>query len=292
MLALTVLLLVQDPAEFRFPLEPLSPPTAAMGNAGAALEQDAEANLNPAGLLGAPRLSLYRYEGYDDYDGFVVASHLVVAGVAIGMGFRHFDYGTLIEDDLGGDLGDLTASEQAYSLKAATRIARGVSLGASVAHLSEDYFGSVTSATVASLGGLVAYSRRGAFGVALRNLGASATNRDFGTRYPLPTRLRAGLSHELPLGATTLLVASDVEVPLRDRVGADVHLGMDWTPIPFLHVRSGIESLANLDVPGERWTRWAAGVGVTIGRADLGLGARFGGADGPDELFFGVDAFR
>lgn len=249
--------------------------------------------MNPALLAGAPRLSLYRYQGYADYDGFVVAGHVEARDrIALGIGFRHFDYGTIIEDDLGSDVDDLGASEQAFSLMAAARVSPRLSLGASVAYLNVDYFGSVTSATVMSVGALVSYSRRGTIGVALRSIGAAARNKDFGTRYPTPSRGRVGIAQGVLLGGRILVLAADAEVRLRDQAAPNFHAGAEWTPMPFLAVRSGIESLGNPDVSNDRQMRWSAGVGITIARVELGLGARFGGENGADELFFGVDAFR
>jgi hypothetical protein len=287
------LLVVQAPAsEFRFPTEPIGPAVVALGNTGVASRSDAEAVLNPASLAGAHRLSLHRFDGYEGYNGFVLAGGLHLTKLlAAGLAFRHFDYGKLIQDDLGPGTQDLDASEQAFTLTTAASLGRRVSLGASVTHLAADYFGSVTSATVFSLGGIVSYSDQGHIGLSVRSIGSQATNGDAGTRYPVPTRLRGGASQRFTLGARPLLLALDAEIRPRQRAEPSIHGGVEWKPLPLLAVRAGYENLANSDVPGERIGRWAAGFGVQIGPAALGLTARFGGLEGGDELFVGLDAF-
>ena len=296
LLSLTVPLLVlavQAPvSEFRFPTEPIAPAAVGLGNTGVARPSDAEAALNPASLAGAHRLSLHRYDGYAGYNGFVLAGGMqLVEPVSVGLAFRHFDYGQLIEDDLGPGTQELDASEQAFTLTTAVALGRETRLGAAVTHMSADYFGSVTSATVLSLGGILAYSSRGRLGLSVRSLGGDATNADAGTHYPVPTRLRLGAAQGFTVGGKPLTLALDTEVSPKRRAEPTFHGGAEWKPLPPLALRAGYENLANSDVAGDRIRRWSAGVGVEIGPAVLGLAARFGGEEGSDELFIGLDAF-
>lgn len=164
-------------------------------------------------------------------------------------------------------------------------------MGAAVSHLIADYFGSIASATVFSLGGIVSYAEQGRVGLAIRSIGGSATNADAGTRYVVPTRLRLGASQCFRVATEAFTVAADAEVGLRRHADPDFHLGTEWRPLTPLALRAGSESLANPDVAGERVGRWSAGVGFQIGPAALGIAARFGGAEGAEELFLGLDAF-
>jgi hypothetical protein len=288
-----ILQTVQGPlSEFRFPTEPIAPAVVALGNAGVARPSDAEAALNPASLVGAHRLSLHRYDGFAGYNGFVLAGGIHLSKpLSVGLAFRHFDYGQLIEDDLGPGTQDLDASEQAFTLTSAASLARRVRVGAAVTYLSADYFGSVTSATVLSVGGIVSYARGGQLGVAFRSLGSDATNADAATRYPVPTRIRVGAIQEFTVARRPLTLAFDTEIRPKRRADPSFHSGAEWKPLPPLAVRAGYENLANSDVAGERIGRWSAGFGVQIGPAMLGLAARFGGREGSDELFVGLDAF-
>jgi hypothetical protein len=285
--------LIQAPvSELRFPTEPIGPAVVALGNSGVASSSDAEAALNPASLAGAHRLSLHRFEGYAGYNGIVLAGGLRISKpLTLGLALRHFDYGKLIEDDLGPGTQDLDAYEQAFTLTTAASLSGRLRLGAAVTHLGADYFGSVTSATVFSFGGIISYSRRGHLGVALRSLGGQATNDDAGTRYPVPTRVRLGAAQQIELAARPLTLAFDAEIRPRRRTDPTFHGGAKWKPVPPVTLRAGYESLVNLDVPGDRIGRWSAGVGVQIGPAVLGIAARFGGTEGGDELFLGLDAF-
>lgn len=293
LLVVTTRGLLAQGTEFRFPTEPIAPQTVALGGAGVAESGDAEAVLNPASLLGSPKLGVHRFDGYAGYNGFGAAGHLRLGSrVALGLSFRHFDYGTLVEDNLGGGVDDLDAREEAYALGAAAKITAGIWVGATVAHLSADYFGSVTSANVASLGAIAAYARRGHLGLALRTLGRDATNSDDpGIRYPVPSRLRIGIAQGMNLGAHDLKLLLDGEIGLHHQTNLSLHGGAEWRPLPRLAIRAGLESAANPDVDGERDTRYSAGVGVRVGPADLALGARFGSVEGANELFIGVDAF-
>jgi hypothetical protein len=279
--------------EFRFPTDAIAPQTVAVGGAGVAESRDAEAVLNPASLLGVPRLGLHRFDGYAGYNGFGAAGHVRLGSrFAVGLSFRHFDYGTLIEDDLGPGVDNLDAREEAFALGAAAKITAGIWVGAMVSHLSADYFGSVTSANVASLGAIASYSRQGHFGMALRTLGREATNSDDAdARYPVPSRLRLGVAQGMNFGAHYLKVLLDGEIDLRNQAGPSLHLGTEWRPLPRLALRAGLESAANPDVDGERDTRFSAGAGVRVGPVELALGSRFGGVEGANELFIGVDAF-
>jgi hypothetical protein len=284
---------IQAPAaEFRFPTEPIGPAVVALGSTGVASWSDADAALNPASLTGAHRLGLHRFDGYAGYNGFVVAGGTQAVGpVAVGLAFRHFDYGKLVEDDLGPGTEDLDASERAFTFTTAARLPGRLRVGAAVSHLVADYFGSVTSATVLSLGGMLSYMKHGHLGVALRSIGGSATNADAGTRYRVPTRLRIGASQQFRVGREAFTVASDTELRLRGHTTADFHLGAQWSPVPPMALRAGFESLANPDVADDRVARWSAGVAFQIGPASLGIAARFGGSEGGEELFLGLDAF-
>jgi hypothetical protein len=215
----------------------------------------------------------------------------VVGPVAVGLAFRHFDYGKLVEDDLGPGTQDLDASERAFTFTTAVRLPGRIRVGAAVSHLLADYFGSVTSATVFSLGGMFSYLKDGHVGVALRSIGNSATNADAGTHYNVPTRLRIGASQEFRVGREAFRVVSDTELGLRGHAAADLHLGAEWSPVTPMALRAGFESLANPDVADTRVARWSAGVAFHIGPAALGIAARFGGIEGGEELFLGVDAF-
>jgi hypothetical protein len=280
-------------SEFRFPTGPIAPQTVALGGAGVAEFGDAEAVLNPASLLGSRRLGVHRFDGFAGYNGFGAAGHLRFGSrLAIGLTFRHFDYGTLVEDDLAPGVDDLDAREESFALGAAVRVARAVWLGAAVSHLSADYFGSVTSANVVSLGAIASYSRQGRLGVSLRSLGGDATNSDDpGARYPVPSRLRVGAVQGLSYRAHEFRILVDGEIALRGQARTSLHVGTEWRPMQALALRAGLESGENADVAGQRDTRYSAGVGLKIGPADLALGARFGGIEGANELFIGVDAF-
>lgn len=284
---------VQTPvAEFRFPTEPIGPKSVALGTTGVAAPRDAEAVLNPASLAGAPRLSLHRFDGYAGYNGFMLAGNFNPARpLVVGLAVRHFDYGKLVEDDLGAGTENLDANEQAVSLTTAAALTRRVQIGAAVSYLAEDYFGSVTSATVWSLGGIVSYARQGHIGLAVRSIGGSATNRDAGTRYPVSTRLRIGASHEFGPRARPLTLSLETEARIRRDADPTVHLGAEWKPLPPLALRGGYESLTNPDTAGDRAGRWSLGLGLQLGPATLGMAARFGATEGGEELFLGLDAF-
>lgn len=286
-------LAVQSPvAEFRFPTEPIGPEVVSLGSTGVANRSDAEAALNPASLAGAHHLSLHRFDGYAGYNGFVLAGGLQVAKpLTVGLAFRHFDYGKLVEDDLGPGTQDLDANEQAFTLMAAASLPPRIRVGAAVSHLMADYFGSITSATVFSLGGIVSYAEQGRVGLAIRSIGGSASNADAGTRYAVPTRLRLGASQRFRVAREAFTVAFDTEVGLRRHASVDFHAGTEWRPLTPIAVRAGYESLANPDVAGDRDGRWSAGVAFQIGPAALGIAARFGGTEGGEELFLGLDAF-
>ncbi len=285
---------IQAPAaEFRFPTEPIGPAVVGLGSTGVASWSDAEATLNPASLTGAHRVSLHRFDGYAGYNGFVIAGGTEIVGpVAVGLAFRNFDYGKPVEDDLGPGTQDLDANERAFALTTAAQLPGRIRVGASVSHLLADYFGSVTSATVFSLGGMFSYVKHGQLGVALRSIGGAATSADAGTRYQVPTRLRIGASQQFRVGKEAFRVASDTEFRLRGHSGADLHLGGEWSPVAPMALRAGFESLANPDIADDRVARWSAGVAFQIGPAVLGVAARFGGTDGGGEqLFLGLDAF-
>ena len=279
-------------SEFRFPTDPIAPQTVALGGAGVAASADAEAALNPAAMLSAPRLGIHRFDGYAGYNGFSLAGHLPVGKrFAAGLIFRHFDYGTVLEDELAG-VDDLDAREESYAIGAAARITPAVRLGATLAHLSADYFGAVTSANVISVGGTLAYSRRGNLGLSLLNLGHDARNSDDpDARYPVPSRLRVGISQGFNLGDHVFRVLGDGVVGMQGHTESEFHLGLEWRPLPRLALRGGAESVPNPDITGTRDSRFTAGLGFRIGPADLALGSRFGGADGANELFIGIDAF-
>ena len=285
--------LLGQESEFRFPLDPIAPQTVALGGAGVAESHDAEAALNPAALLGSPKVGVHRFDGFAGYNGFGAAGHVQVGPrFAMGLSFRHFDYGTLIEDDLAPGVEDLGAREEMFALGAAAKVSSSVWLGATASHLSANYFGSVTSANVFSVGALATYSRRGQVGLALRTLGADATNSDDpGVQYPVPSRLRLGISQGMNLGAHDVRVLLDGEIALSNQASTSFHAGTEWRPLPVLALRAGVETAANPDVDGEHDTRFSAGVGLSIGPAALALGARFGGVEGANELFIGVDAF-
>lgn len=290
---LITMLATQSPvAEFRFPTEPIGPEAVALGSTGVASRSDAEAVLNPASLHGAHHLSLHRFDGYAGYNGFVAAGGLRVAKpLTVGVAFRHFDYGKLVEDDLGPGTEDLDANEQAFTLTTVASLPARIRVGAAVSHLIADYFGSITSATVFSLGGIVPYSQEGRVGLAIRSIGGSATNADAGTRYAVPTRLRLGASQRFRVARETFTVALDTEFGLRRHSVADLHVGAEWKPMSALALRGGYESLANPDVAGDRDGRWSAGTAFQIGPAALGIAVRFGGLEGGEELFVGLDAF-
>jgi hypothetical protein len=288
-----LVLAVQAPvSEFRFPTEPIAPAAVGLGNTGVASHSDAEAALNPASLAGAHHLSLHRFDGYAGYNGFVLAGGVqLTKPLTVGLAFRHFDYGKLIEDDLGPGTQDLDVNEQAFTLTGAASLGRRIRLGAALTHLAADYFGSVTSATMVSLGGIMSYSQGGRVGLAIRSMGGDATNADAGTRYPVPTRFRIGATQEFIVAQRPLTLAFDTEIKSRHRAEPAFHGGAEWKPLPPLALRAGYENLANSDVAGNRIGRWSAGVGVQIGPAVLGIAARFGGEEGADELFLGLDAF-
>lgn len=292
--ALFAILIAQSPvAEFRFPTEPIGPEAVALGNTGVAASRDAEAALNPASLAGAPRLSLHRFDGYAGYNGFVLAGGFRPAKpLTLGLAFRHFDYGELIEDDLGPGTQELDANEQAYAFTAAAVLAPWVRVGAGVSYLAADYFGSVTSATVWSLGGIAQYARHGRIGLAFRSIGGSAKNDLGDAEYPVPTRLRVGASQRLRLAARPLTIAFDTELRMRRRTDPSLHAGVEWRALRVLALRAGYENLANPDVAGDRHGKWSAGLSAEVGAIALGLAARFGGGEGGEELFLGIDAFR
>ena len=149
----------------------------------------------------------------------------------------------------------------------------------------------MTSATVFSVGGMLSYATEGRVGFAVRSLGSSATNRDLGTRYAVPTRVRVGAAQGFHLAGQRFRAALDAEFRVRQHAAADVHLGAEWDAMSMLAFRVGYESLANPDVAGRRDTRWSAGTGIDIGPTTLGIAARFGGLSGSQELFVGLDAF-
>jgi hypothetical protein len=280
-------------SEFRFPTDPIAPQTVALGGAGVAASSDAEAALNPAALLNAPRVGIHRFDGYAGYNGFGVAGHLGLGSrLAVGLIFRHFDYGNLVEDELASGVGDLDAREETYAIGAAAQVSPGIRVGATLSHLSADYFGSVTSADVISLGTIVSYSSRGSVGLAVRTLGGDARNNDDPTaRYPVPSRVRAGISQGFELGGHDLKLLADGQVNLRGRALPELHVGAEWRPLSRLALRAGAESVVNPDVSDSRDTRFSAGLGIQIGPADLALSSRFGGIEGANELFIGIDAF-
>lgn len=223
------LLLQTQTAEFRFPVEPIGPQAVALGGAGVAMTREAEATLNPATLLGAPRLSLHRYEGFAGYGGFVLAGNTrAFPWLAFGLGLRHFDYGKIVEDDLGPGTTALNAAEQVFELTGAVRLPDGIQAGLSVGYLSADYFGSVTSATALSAGAAYSPARGGTVGVALRTAGAAARNHDSDARYPLATRVRIGAAQRIEVAGQSLTLAADFERGVRRSHAINSHIGVEW----------------------------------------------------------------
>jgi hypothetical protein len=278
---------------FRFPTEPIGPRTVALGGAGAASTFDAETALNPAAARGAHRASLHRFEGFAGYNGFVVAGAVeVVHRVTIGASVRHFDYGKIIEDDLGPGVDDLDVSENAYALTLAYQVAPAVTVGVNVGRLVASYFGSSTAATPTSIGALVRLAEGTSVGVAVREAGSSAKNDLFDTRYSLPSRVRLGVAQRLRPAGQQITVLADGELELRARSNNALQLGVEWRPETRLALRGGYANLANPDVEHARTGRWSAGVGVDLGPAELGLATRFGGDAVGTELFLGLDAFK
>ena len=278
--------------EFQFPTYPLGPQIVGLGGAGAALARDAESGLNPASLLQAPRLSLHHFRGYADYSGDLLAASLGLNGrAAIGFTLRHFGWKDVIQDDLGSGTGGLTAGHSEYSVTVAAAATSFLQVGTAVSRLVTDNIGVRIAATSFSAGAIVHYSGAGHVGVALRHAGGGATNADGSTRYPLPTRVRFGVAQGIRVLASPIMLAADAEVPPRTPHEWTISAGLEWLPSPAVALRAGHESSMNQNT-GLRETRWAAGIGLTLGRFDVGLATRFGGPPGAEELFVGVDALR
>lgn len=278
--------------EFQFPTYPIGPQTVALGGAGAALARDAQGGLNPASLLQAPRLSVHHFAGYADYSGDLLAASLGLHGrVAVGLTLRHFGWKDVIQDDLGSGASGLTAGNSEYTLTVAGAPTGFLQVGTAVSRLVTDNLGVRTATTSFSAGAIVRYSDAGHLGAALRHAGAGARNADGSARYPLPTRLRVGVAQGIRVGTAPLLLAADAEVPTRAPHGWTLNVGLEWRASPAVALRGGHESSVNQNTGG-RETRWAAGIGLTIGRFEVGLAKRFGGPPGADELFIGVDALR
>jgi hypothetical protein len=293
LLSLSPMPLQGSASEFRFPTEPIGPRTVALGGAGVASTFDAEASLNPAAAPGAHRASLHRFEGYAGYNGFVVAGAVqVVHRVTVGASLRHFDYGKIIEDDLGPGVDDLDVSENAYSLTVAYRVAAPLTVGVNLGHLTATYFGSTTVATPVSVGALFRVRDGTDVGLAVREVGPSAKNEFFATRYPLPSRVRLGVAQHLRPAGQRVTVLADAEMDLHARSNNSLQLGVEWNLYTGLALRTGYANLTNPDVEHARTGRWSAGAGINLGPAELGLAARFGGDAVGTELFFGLDAFR
>ena len=278
--------------EFQFPTYPLGPQIVGLGGAGAALARDAESGLNPASLLQAPRLSLHHFRGYADYSGDLLAASLGLNGrVALGFTLRHFGWKDVIQDDLGSGTSGLTAGNSEYSLKVAGAPTAFLQVGTAVSRLVTDNIGVRTAATSFSAGAIVHYSGAGHVGVALRHAGGGATNADGSARYSLPTRLRFGLAQGIRVLRSPVLLAADAEVPPRAPHTWMITVGLEWLPSPAVAFRAGHESSVNQNT-GLRESRWATGIGLTLGRFDVGLATRFGGPPGAGEFFVGVDALR
>ena len=278
--------------EFQFPTYPIGPQTVALGGAGVALGRDAEGGLNPASLLNAPRVSIHHFQGYADYSGNLLAASVgLYSRLAVGFSLRHFGWKDVVQDDLGPGAGSLTAGNSEYALTVASAPTPFLQVGVTASRLLTDNLGVRIAATSWSAGLIVRHSERGRAGIALRHAGAPAVNSDRSMRYPLPTRLRVGVAQGMHLKGTPVLLAVDGEVPTPEMSNWSIQAGLEWSPAPALALRGGYESAVNQNT-GRYETRWAAGLGLTLGRFEVGLTKRLGGPPGADELFVGVDVLR
>ncbi len=278
--------------EFQFPTYSIGPQTVALGGAGVALGRDAEGGLNPASLLNAPRLSIHHFQGFADYSGNLLAASVgLYDWLAVGFSIRHFGWKDVVQDDLGPGVGGLTTGNSDYALTVASAPTPFLQMGGTVSRLVTDNLGVRIAATSWSAGLLVRHSKGGRLGIALRHAGARAGASDGSTQYPLPTRLRIGVAEVVRLSGAPVLLAADGEVPTRDARNWNIQAGVEWSPAPALALRGGYESAGNENT-GRHETRWAVGLGLTLGRFEIGLAKRLGGPPGADDLFVGVDALR
>jgi hypothetical protein len=271
-----------------FPTYALGAPVVALGGAGTAWAHDASGSLNPATLLGAPRVSLYHFEGYADYAGDLAAGSISIGErIALGVNVRRFGWDRIIEDDLGIPTDGLRTGDAQYSATVAVAPARRIRVGVALSRLVSDNLGVRISATSWSAGALARYAEDGYVGVAVLHAGAAAQGVG-GERYPLPTAVRAGVRQRLP---RRLAIVLDGEWLASDARAWSAHTGLEWRAPAFLILRAGIASVKSTSAV-ERDTRLASGVGVLVGPLEISLSTRFGGIAGSQEWFVGLDALR
>lgn len=279
-------------AEFEFPTYPIATRSAGLGRAGVAVPQDAAADLNPAAVFGAVRVSLHRFQGYAGYAGTLLAGQVPIGPrLAVGVSLRRFGWDNVVQDDLGPGTAGLSASQTQAAMTGAIGIGNWLAAGARVSRMSADNLGIVTGATSYSFGALVRYASRGAIGLALRDAGHPARPPGGDVGYPLPTRVRVGVSQGLRVGGHVITVVADAESRRGDFLNPGLHLGLEWRPDPVLALRAGFENVPSAAVPDSRIKHVATGLGLRLGKFELGLAARSAGSGQGYELYLGLDAF-
>jgi hypothetical protein len=280
-------------AEFQFPTFPIGPHITALGRAGVALPSDAAADLNPASMLGAARLSLQRFEGYSGYAGTLLAGVITIhTRGALGVSARRFSWGNVIQDDLGPGTADLNADQTQVAVTAAISLGAHVVVGARVSQIEADNLGVITSGVTYSTGAIVRYASHGSLGFAIRDAGAPVNPPNGDISFPLPTRVRVGLFEAFHLRGQSFTIVADAESRRLGVQSPRLAGGIEWIVTPMLALRAGYETIPSPDVPNRREGHVSGGIGVRLHPFDLGLAVRSAGSSQGYELLLGLDAFR
>jgi len=276
----------QAPA-FDFPDSPLSPRVISMGGAGVAIQGDPEQSLNPGVRDSKFRASLAQFTGFGGYNGLALAlGGPIGSRLSFGASVRHFDYGDIIEDDVGPGLDGLGASEDALGLQLAVVLLPNLlEVGVRSTHQSATYFDATVSANELEVGFATRPWKDTRFGVVLLNLGGPARGED-GQEFPLRRGWRAGGTWVKEAERLSVAVAADYEQRRMPDIGL-IHAGAELGYRGIFFARTGIEQ-HEVDLEGNTRVRWTVGSGIRLGRFGVSIAVRPSLLEGELERYIGL----
>ncbi len=239
---------------------------SALGGAFVGLSDDESAlYFNPAGLLqlkGRHFITYYNNFVTDIQSGFVGYIHPSSEKTSLGLSINYFNYGSMEQtDSLGKSLGSFGAADLSFAFSYARKVKPRFDLGANVKFIleSEGAQNHSSDALALDLGGFYQHKdERTRFGAAVHNLGFQLKGFTSSHKDPLPTVVKAGISHSLK--EIPLLVAADVSLPFDNDVYFS--LGGELTYLKPLFLRVGWTSFGENFKTGLDKDKWA---GVSFG---------------------------
>jgi hypothetical protein len=242
---------------------------SALGGAFVGLSDDESAlYFNPAGLLqlkGNHFITYYNNFITDIQSGFVGYIHPYSDKINLGLSINYFNYGSMEETDSSGrSLGTFGAGDLCFAFSYARNIKPRLDLGANVKFILENESAQNHSsdALALDLGGFYQLKdERTRLGAVVQNLGFQLKGFTSSHKDPLPTVVKAGISHNLK--EVPLLVAGDVSLPFDNDIYFS--LGGEITYFKPLFLRLGWTSFGEnfkTDSDKDKWAGVSLGFGM------------------------------